>query len=150
MQNQLTSIIRHSLNAAEAALTALEAVHDEQANQQENCAGECRPQVHVVAIDLSSIDEIETLNEAAEAAERAAKEEAAVQAVAAQADASYTAVMNMLTDSRFRLRTMSEVSAAAGLSATGVVELLAAREVSVVTKTRRSDGARLIGLSARN
>jgi hypothetical protein len=131
MQTKAIEVIRHSLNAANAALDLLTEVRE---------AGD----------ELNEVVQIleATPSAAPEAAER-------VQTIAQAAVSTVSVsllgrIKEELLHPRFTLRTIEELEDKLGVCGDYIKELLDDDEVRYVTKHRRSDGAELIGLANRN
>jgi hypothetical protein len=121
MQNKAIEVIRHSLNAANAALDLL-----------------AEPQVERPVVSTVS----EAVAEAAPVVEAPVAE-----ARDERKDLCDKLVANMEA-SRYSLRTLSELAAQTNSRYSYVQDAL--QLASVVYRTRRSDGAQLVGLSSRN
>lgn len=131
MQNKAVEIIRHSLAAAHAALDLLDS-----------------PPLVVVS---ASVSEQSVVVEAAPVVESVV--EAAPAVVAAEDFTKYDAtdiLENELENSNYNLRTLNELAIRAGIRPIDVIPFLEAGGIEIVTKTRRSDGAKLVGLASRN
>ena len=115
MQNTALEVIRHSLNAAQAALSLIDS--------QPKAAHSILETVPFVDQNLS--------NDAVEEPQRSPLD----------------LTLAELNDPRYKLRTLNELRATLGFDPRDV---LYAAGVEFVLKTRRADGALLIGLKSRN
>ena len=110
MQNKAIEVIRHSLNAASAALELL------------------KPTVAVVGESYCT-------EECVREVER---------------PSPLLRLLAELTDSRFSLRTLAELSNVTGVPQEFILDELDNNGIEYVTRTRISDGAPLVGLMSRN
>lgn len=135
MQHQLISTIRHSLNAAQSALSLLEEINgsvpssppvsvEDQSNALVSMA---------VVQDLVEVVSNET-----------------PKVVETSIPSLFNQVLSELNHPRYSLRTLSELSNKLGVTQTEIFKVLEDEGVAYVTKNRRSDGAKLIGLTDRN
>jgi hypothetical protein len=141
MQNKAVEIIRHSLAAAHAALDLL---------------GSPQPVVASASVSEQSVvveaaPVVKSVVEAAPVVESVV--EAAPSVVAAEDVTKYDAtdiLENELENSNYKLRTLNELAICAGIRPIDVIPFLEAGGIEIVTKTRRADGAKLVGLASRN
>lgn len=134
MQNQLISIIRNSLTAAQSALQALEYVDGNRLVASHD----------VVEAAPTPVQE-SPVNAAWPFPAKTETPETPLVLT------PFGILMRELNDERYTLRSVSELRQKAGLDYDSLVfKELDNEDIDYVTKTRRRDGATLIGLSSRN
>ena len=128
MQNTALEVIRHSLNAAQAALELI--------NSQ--------PKTELELID-SQPKAVHSILETVPFVDQNFSNVEVEQSQPVQTPLELT--LTELNDPRYKLRTLNELHATLGFDPRDV---LTSNSVSFVIKTRRADGASLIGLASRN
>lgn len=139
MQHQIISTIRHSLNAAQSALTLLESLQGVDLGHERPAIQTTQVEQAVEAVkSVEHVEHVETVDTEA------------VHAVPRAVPSTFDVVMSELNHPRYTLRTLSELSNKLGVTQGGIFKMLDDEDVSYVIRHRRADGAQLIGLADRN
>jgi len=128
MQKALISIIRFNLNAAQAALDAVDSLEETAVitgSAQAACPKytPCIPEPQAEATQPVALSPVRS---------------------------DYERIMDELNDPRYTLRSFKELEGVLGLDSYNIRRALIDGEVGFVTRTRRRDGEELIGLASRN
>lgn len=139
MQQQVINTIRHSLNAAQAALDLLGELNQDSARREEAV-------LNAVALVPAPVHEVlEAVHDTTQTVETPV-----VQPETPAVPSALDVILSELNHPRYTLRTLSELSNKTALSHEMIKDVLNEHDVNYVTMRRRSDGAPLIGLASRN
>ena len=139
MQNHLFAVIRNSLNAANAAVDALETIQVE-----EGVYSGVNIPLYDTHFDYQGHDEACSTNEVGTATPVAENQ------AAQQEEIRFAKLMAELQDPRWKLRTVSELGELLNVYSNEIYNTLDMHDVQYIRRTRRSDGAPLIGLVSRD